>query len=73
MKTRREIFSIMLRKKPLSDDVDVDGLSAMTENLSGGDIALICRRAAVNALRRDMNNFVITRNDFDEALRGIKR
>ena len=70
-KSRAEIFSILLRKKPL-DDVNVDGLSAMTENLSGGDISMICRRAAVNALKRDMNDFVIRLCDFEEALRGLK-
>lgn len=71
-KSRAEIFSILLRKKPLADDVNVDGLSAMTENLSGGDISMICRRAAVNALKRDMNDFVIRLCDFEEALRGLK-
>ena len=71
-KSRAEIFSILLRKKPLDDDVNVDGLSAMTENLSGGDISMICRRAAVNALKRDMNDFVIRLCDFEEALRGLK-
>ncbi|MBQ3455520.1 MAG: AAA family ATPase, partial [Synergistaceae bacterium] len=71
-KSRAEIFSILLRKKPLNDDVNVDGLSAMTENLSGGDISMICRRAAVNALKRDMNDFVIRLCDFEEALRGLK-
>ncbi len=44
----------------------------MTENLSGGDISMICRRAAVNALKRDMNDFVIRLCDFEEALRGLK-
>lgn len=71
-KSRAEIFSILLRKKPLDDDVNVDGLSAMTKNLSGGDISMICRRAAVNALKRDMNDFVIRLCDFEEALRGLK-
>ena len=69
---REEILRILLRKKPLADDVSIAELSAMTEGLSGGDIALICRRSAMNALRNDMSNFVIKRSDFDEALRGLK-
>ncbi|MBQ6981305.1 MAG: CDC48 family AAA ATPase [Synergistaceae bacterium] len=71
--TRREIFGILLRKKPLADDVNVDELSAMTEGFSGGDISLICRRASVIALKNDTGNFVLRRSYFDEALRGLKR
>ena len=71
-KSRAEILTILLRKKPLDDDVSIDTLSAMTENFSGGDIALLCRRAAVNALKRDMNNFVMRLADFDSAFRGLK-
>lgn len=71
-KSRAEILTILLRKKPLHDDVSIDTLSAMTENFSGGDIALLCRRAAVNALKRDMNNFVMRFADFDSAFRGLK-
>ena len=71
--TRREIFGILLRKKPLADDVDIDELSAMTEGLSGGDISMICRRASVIALKNDIDNFVLRRSYFDEALRGLKR
>ena len=71
--TRREIFEILLRKKPLADDVDVDELAAMTEGFSGGDISLICRRASVIALKNDIGNFVLRRSYFDEALRGLKR
>ncbi|MBQ6115059.1 MAG: CDC48 family AAA ATPase [Synergistaceae bacterium] len=71
--TRREIFGILLRKKPLADDVNVDELSAMTEGFSGGDISLICRRASVIALKNDIDNFILRRSYFDEALRGLKR
>ena len=71
-KSRAEILTILLRKKPLADDVSIETLSAMTENFSGGDIALMCRRAAVIALKRDMNNFVMRLADFESSLRGLK-
>lgn len=71
-KSRAEILTILLRKKPLDDDVSIETLSAMTENFSGGDIALLCRRAAVIALKRDMNNFVMRLADFESSLRGLK-
>ena len=71
-KARSEIFSILLRKKPIADDVNINELSAMTEGLTGGDIALICRRAAVNALKNDRDNFVMRHSDFDGAMRGLR-
>ena len=49
LETRREIFVILLRNKPLA-----------------------VRRAAVSALKRDMDNFVISLADFHDTLRGMK-
>ena len=51
-KGRNEIFTIHLRNKPLEKDISIDDLSAGTEGLSGAEIAGICHRAALNALRR---------------------
>ena len=62
--TRKEIFNIILRKKPLSKDVNISELADMTENLTGGDILLICRRASMAALKRDYNNFMLRQKDF---------
>ena len=70
---RKEIINILLRKKPLSDDVDISELSRITDGLSGGDISMILRRAASIALKNDIENFVIRRGDFDEALRGLRQ
>ena len=67
-KTRGEIFSILLRRKPLADDVNISELAAMTENFSGGDIALICRKAAMNALKDSPEDFRICRKHFAEAM-----
>lgn len=73
IKARTEIFRIMLRKKPLAEDVKILDLAGMTENYSGGEIELLCRRASEEALKRDMNNFVMRRTDFDTAMRGISQ
>jgi transitional endoplasmic reticulum ATPase len=51
MAAREEIFSIELRGKKLADDVSLKNLAALTENCSGADIAFICRRASMLALR----------------------
>ena len=66
---RSEILSILLRKKPLCDDVDIAEIAEMTENLSGGDLALICRRASMNALKRNTDNFILRNEDFFQALK----
>ncbi|HPI97327.1 MAG TPA: CDC48 family AAA ATPase [Synergistales bacterium] len=49
--TRRQIFNIHLRMKPLSTDVSVDTLAKLTENMNGGDINFICKRASMLAIR----------------------
>ncbi|MDR2175839.1 MAG: CDC48 family AAA ATPase [Synergistaceae bacterium] len=48
---REAIFGIALRKKPLSDDVDMKELARLTEGRSGADIVSVCRKAAMLALR----------------------
>ena len=49
---RREIFEVHLRGKPLAPGLDVAKLAAQTDGLSGADIADICHRAALSAVRR---------------------
>ncbi len=72
VKARSEIFAILLRGKPLGDDVNPAMLAGMSEGFSGGDISLVCRRAAMNAIKRDADNFMMRHEDFDAAMRGIK-
>jgi transitional endoplasmic reticulum ATPase len=48
---REAIFGIALRKKPLSDDVDIEELARRTEGRSGADVVSICRKAAMLGLR----------------------
>ena len=49
---RREIFEIHLRGKPLESGIDIGKLAAAAEGASGADIAGICQRAALAAVRR---------------------
>ena len=60
---REKIFEILLRQKPLNDNINLPELSKLTENLTGGDIDSICRRAAMKALKRE--NFELRREDFE--------
>jgi transitional endoplasmic reticulum ATPase len=49
--TRQAIFAVHTRGKPLAPDVDMDLLADLSEGLMGGDIASICRRATMQAIR----------------------
>ncbi len=67
--SRIEIFKIYLKNMPLNEDVDPAHLATITRNYSGADINAICREAAMNALRRDVNVKEVTMMDFQEAVK----
>ncbi len=50
--SRKSIFQIHTRGKPLADDVDLDVLADKTENCTGADISAICNEAVMTAVRR---------------------
>jgi transitional endoplasmic reticulum ATPase len=50
--SRRQIFTVHLRNKPLAPGIDLDGLAAATEEFSGAEIQGVCARAALGAVRR---------------------
>jgi transitional endoplasmic reticulum ATPase len=49
---RREVFAVHLRGKPLAPGIDAGKLAARTEGLSGAEIAAVCNKAALAAVRR---------------------
>jgi transitional endoplasmic reticulum ATPase len=49
---RREIFEVHLSGKPLAGDAETAKLAARSDTLTGADIAGICHRAALVAVRR---------------------
>lgn len=49
--TRRAIFAVHTDGKPLAPDVELETLADLSEGLMGGDIASICRRATMQAIR----------------------
>ena len=49
--SRRAIFGIHTKGRPLADDVDLDDLAERTEGCTGADIAAICNEAVMNAVR----------------------
>lgn len=73
--TRRAVFTIHTRDKPLDRQVDLERLAKDTEGMNSADIELICKKAAMAAIRENFNgrscvikNFKITLKHFDEAL-----
>ncbi len=80
-KEREEIFSVHLRKKPLSKDIRCAELAAETEGFSGADIAAIARKAAMSAVRRAVKTLekgdkeepeiLIQRQDIDDAIADV--
>ncbi len=63
---RLEIFKINTKNMPLSNDVDINA-HRMTKGYSGADISSVCREAAMNALRRDINAKEVIFSDFEKA------
>jgi len=49
---RREIFDVHLRDKPLAKAINLGDLAAKTEGFSGADIAGVCHKASLDAIRR---------------------
>ncbi len=80
--TRRRIFEVHLRGKPLAVAPDLDELAASTEGLSGAEIAEAVRRAALRAIARvlegageekpDPASLRIEAADVEEALAALR-
>ena len=49
---RREILAVHLRSKPLGADIDAETLAERCQGASGAELAAVCNRAALIALRR---------------------
>ncbi len=49
--TREKIFQIHIRKKPLSEDINLRKLARDTEGMSGAEISSICNEAVMLAIR----------------------
>ncbi len=50
--SRKSIFGIHTKGRPLADDVDLGDLAKRTEGCTGADISAICNEAVMNAVRR---------------------
>ncbi|MCX8194472.1 MAG: AAA family ATPase, partial [Candidatus Pacearchaeota archaeon] len=84
---RKEILTIHTRNMPLDKDVNFDYLANATHGYTGADISLLCKEAAMKALRRIMpkinleeetipieilESITVKMNDFLDAMREIQ-
>jgi len=71
-KTRYRIFEIHTKNMPLAKNIDIKELATKTQGYAGADIASICREAAINALRKNMDAKEVTVKDFDDAIEKVR-
>ncbi len=55
--TRKEIFKIHLKNKPLAEDVDIDKLAKALEDYTGADIKAIAEEATLLTIRKEVPTF----------------
>ncbi len=74
-KTREEIFKVHTRGKPLGTTVALASLAEETDGLVGADIASICQKASLLAIReflasdeQDLDRLIIEKRYFEEAM-----
>src|SRR5579884_853746 len=74
-RAREEIFRVHTRKKPLGADVSLAELAQETAGLAGAEIASICQKASLLAIRefldreeQDLEQLVIDKKYFMEAM-----
>lgn len=77
--TRREIFEVHTRGKPLAKDVNFKTMASAADGLVGADIEAICRKAAMSAIRefvesgeKDHSTFSILGKHFTQALKEMQ-
>ncbi len=76
---RKKVLQIHARKLPLAADVDFDRLAGTTQGMSPAEIATLCNRVGMMALRRSLSGSeagvlppVVNAELFEQALRGRK-
>ncbi len=69
-KGRFEIIKLFTKLMPLSGDINLKEIAVATKGYSGADLVAVCREAAVNAMRNNIQK--ISSADFSAALKNVK-
>jgi transitional endoplasmic reticulum ATPase len=85
LESRKEIFRIHLKQKPLAKDISVDDLAAKTEGYTGADIESITETAVMNAIRefisknkddkessKKLDQLIVTKENFEQAMKKVR-
>jgi len=67
-----QIFKIHARGMPLAKDINLSELARSMAGYSGADVEAVCREAAMNALRRNIDSKEVALQDFKDAMAKIK-
>jgi len=68
--SRRLIFEVHLRDKPLAPGISTSHLAAGTDGFSGAEIQALCTRAALRAVRRAVADRIANPGDEAEVIVG---
>ncbi len=78
--TRLKIFQVHTKDKPLEKGLDLKRFAQETEGMTGADIELICKKAALMTVRKAIGKggasskeLLITASDFTHAIEEVKR
>jgi transitional endoplasmic reticulum ATPase len=71
-KTLEQIFKIYTASMPLDKTVNIQDLTRMTLGYSGADVEAVCREAALNALRRNVEAKEVSADNFTAAMEYIR-
>ncbi len=75
-RAREEILAVHLRPMPVGEGVSAANLARATEGFSGADIAEVCRRAALYALRavgfEPDEHLTVSAEHFEQAVREVE-
>jgi transitional endoplasmic reticulum ATPase len=76
--SRKQIFQVHIRKKPIDSDINLDKLVEMTDGMTGADIAAIVNAAAMSAIKEHVSKdgggkkLRISMKHFESALDKVK-
>jgi len=65
---RGAILNVILSKESLSEDVDISEIACLTNGYSGSDLKELCRLAALQCLREQLNDNDLDEQDSEEAM-----
>ena len=71
-KGRADILNVHTRDMPITDDVDLDILTGLTQGFVGADLAALCREAAMRCLSSRMSSIDLDKPVPSKILEGMR-